>query len=420
MLVSEGISARKGGPVMRKIGWLAVAAALACAWPAACRRQEPSKAEQVAEKLGRDEAVYINRSAGGRTATVLTMDFAGVKRPSSPAEFTQFFHFPPLRQGDTGTCWAFSTTSFLESEMRRRGKAAVKLSEMFMVYWEYVEKARRFVREKGDSFLGQGSEPDSAIERIRQYGVVREADYPGLPEGAQEHDHRLLFGEVREYLEGLKESKDWDESRAVSGVRAILDRRLGRPPETISVDGRSLTPRQYLDGTLGLDPSDYVSFISFKYLPPYTRGEFKVPDNWRRSGDYCNLPLYDFWLALLRALRRGYTAVLAVDFTEPGYSGENGIAVVPSFDIPRNFIDASSRELRFVDGRTADDHSVHCVGYKENQDVWFLIKDSWENAYESDPKGYFFYRDDYIRLKALMFLVHKDAVKEVLARFQAP
>jgi bleomycin hydrolase len=405
---------------MRKTGWLAVAAALACFGPAACGRQEPSKAEQVAERLGRDEAVYINRSEDGRTEAVLSMDFTGIERPASPSEFTQFFHFPPAREGEAGTSWAFAATSLLESETRRRGKAGVKLSEMFPVYWEYVEKARRFVREKGASFLGQGSEPDSAIASVRQYGIVRETDYPGLPADSREHGHGLLFREFREYLEGLRERKEWDEDRAVAGVRAILDRRLGRPPETITVDGRSLTPLQYLEGPLGLDPSDYIPFISFKYVRPYTKGEFRVPDNWRRSAQYYNLPLYDFWLSLLRALRRGYTAVLAVDFAEPGYDGENGLAVVPSFDIPRNFIDASSRELRFANGATAGGHSVHCVGYKENHDVWYLIKDSSKDAYRGDHKGYSFYREDYIRLKCLMFLVHKEAVKEVLARFDAP
>ena len=121
---------------------------------------------------------------------------------------------------------------------------------------------------------------------------------------------------------------------------------------------------------------------------------------------------------MLWALRRGFTAVLSVDFTEPGYNGETGIAVVPSFDIPQNFIDQSSRELRFVSGSSTDDHSVHCVGYKEGKDIWYLIKDSWENAYWSSHKGYYFYRNDYVRLKCLMFVVHKDAVKEVLAKFQ--
>lgn len=382
-----------------------------------CREGEAPKGERVAERLGRDEAVYVKRAAGGVDETVLAMDFAKVERPTKIGEFTELSHLPPVGQGKTGTSWSFATTSLLESEARRLGKADVKLSEMYIVYWEYVEKARRFVREKGASFLGQGSEPDSALERVKQYGLVREADYPGLPSGRTEHDHGPLFGEFKAYLEGLKARGDWDEARAVAGVRTILDRHLGNPPERITVDGLAETPKQFLEKTLGLNPADYVSFISFSYLPFYTTGEYRTPNNWRHSRDYHNLPLFEFSLALLRALRRGYSADLAVDLTGPGYAEELGIAIVPSFDIPRNFIDQSSREYRFVSGSSTGDHAVHCVGYKEGKDVWFLIKDSGENAVRSDHKGYVFYRDDTIKLKALLFMVHKDAVKEVLAHF---
>lgn len=404
---------------MKRKAWVASGAALVLLVVAdlSCRRDEATRGEKVAERLGRDEAVYVKRTARGKEETVLAMDFSKVERPSRPGEFTELFHLPPVRQGKTGTCWSFAAASLLESELRRLGKAEVKLSEMFIAYWEYVEKARRFIRERGDSFLGQGSEPNSALERVKQYGIVREADYPGLPPGKQEHDHGALFGEFRDYLQSLKARGDWDEGRAIAGVRAILDRHLGKPPETIAVDGLARTPRQFLDESLGLHPEDYVSFVSFAYLPFYTRGEYKVPDNWWHCRDYHNLPLYEFPLTLLRALRRGYSAALAMDFFEPGYYGEIGIAVVPSFDIPRNFIDQSSREFRFVSGSSTDDHAVHCVGYKEGKDVWFLAKDSWENAYWSSHKGYYFYRDDYIRLKCLMFVVHQDAVKEVLARF---
>ncbi len=384
----------------------------------ACRKQEVSRSDQVAERLGRDEAVYVKRTAGGAEETVLAMDLGKVVRPGKPGEFVQLEHLPPVRQGRTATCWAFAATSLLESELRRQGKAAVKLSEMFIVYWEYVEKARRFLREKGRSFFGQGSEPDSALERVAQYGLVREEDYPGLPAGKGEHDHGPLFRDLAAFLDGLKARGEWDEARGLAGVRAVLDRYLSRPPETIPVDGRFLTPRQFLAESLALDPADYVAFISFAYLPFYTKGEFKVPDNWRRGSAYHNLPLYEFDLTLLRALRRGYTAALAVDFTEAGYNGEAGVAMVPSFDIPRNFIDQASREFRFASGASTDDHTVHCVGYKEGKDIWYLVKDSWENAYWSDHKGYYFYRDDYLRLKALMFLAHKDAVKETLAKFQ--
>lgn len=383
-----------------------------------CQRPE-SPADRAFALLVRDEAVYVQERPGEDDRPTLAMDFSQLERPAAAFEFTRHFHLPPVRQDDTGTCWAFAAMSLLESELRRLGKHEVKLSEMFTVYWEYVEKARRFVREKGRSFLGQGSQPDSALQRVRQYGLVRASDYSGLVGGRTAHDHRELFREFRAYLSGLESSGDWDEGRALAGVRAILDRHLGRAPDRINVEGRSLTPLQYL-AELGLEPADYIAFISFMHLPFYAKGEFRVPDSWQRSADYRNLPLYEFQQAFLRALRRGYTATLSVDFTEPGYSGEHDIAVIPTFDIPRRFIDQSSREYRFWSGATTDDHAVHCVGYKESgKGTWFLIKDSWENAYEGRNEGYFFYSDDYIRLKGLMFVVHKDGVKEVLSKFPA-
>ena len=392
---------------------------LAAAAPSnSCGPKKDASGGQALGQAKHDQAIYAQETSEGKTRTVLSTDLSAFERPADPAEFTRLFHLPPVRQDKTATCWSFAATSLLESELRRQGKAEVKLSEMFTVYWEYVEKARRFVREKGDSFLGQGSEPNSAMERVRQYGVVRASDYTGLLDGKTVHEHGPLFREFRDYLSGLAAKNDWDEARALAGVRDILDKHLGRPPDRISADGRSLTPLEYLSG-LGLNPADYVAFVSFMYLPLYTKGEFRVPDNWWHCRDYHNLPLYEFSLALLRALRRGYSATLAVDFSEPGYSGQNDVAMVPSFDIPRSYIDQSSREYRFTNGSTSDDHTVHCVGYKESgKGNWFLIKDSWENAYWGRAKGYFFYENDYIRLKCLMFMVHRDAVKEVLDKFR--
>lgn len=384
-----------------------------------CGRKQADRGGPAIGQPKHDRAVYVQETSEGAAQTVLSADLEGLEKPADPVEFTSFFHLPPVRQDKTGTCWSFAATSLLESELRRQGKAQVKLSEMFTVYWEYVEKARRFLREKGNSFLGQGSEPNSAMTRVRQYGVIRASDYTGLLDGKTAHDHGPLFRDFRDYLSGLAAKNDWDESPALLGVRAILDKHLGRPPDRISVEGQSLTPLEYL-GSLGLDPADYVAFVSFMYLPFYSKGEFRVPDSWWHSGDYHNLPLYEFSLALLRALRKGYTATLAVDFSEPGYSGENDIAMVPTFDIPSSYIDQSSREYRFTNGSSTDDHAVHCVGYLESaKGNWFLIKDSWENAYLGKAKGYFFYQDDYVRLKGLMFMVHKDAVKEVLDKFAA-
>jgi len=366
-----------------------------------------------------DRAVYVKESPASPEASFLAADLTGFERPSDPLEFTRLSHLPPVPQGNTGTCWAFAATSLFESELRRQGQGEVRLSVMHTVYWEYVEKARRFIREKGNSFLGQGSEPNSALARIKQYGLVRDADYTGLTEGRTVHDHSGLFREFKDYLAGLAAKGAWDESAALAGVRGILDRHLGRPPDRIAVDGRTLTPLEYL-AALGLRPDDYVSFISFMYVPFFTKGEYRVPDNWWHSADYFNLPLYEFSLAFLKTLRKGYSATLAVDFSEPGYLGVSDVAMVPTFDIPSAYIDQSSREYRFINGSSTDDHAVHCVGYLESgKGNWYLIKDSWENAWWGKVKGYFFYQDDYVRLKGLMFMAHKDALKEVLAKFPA-
>src|SRR5512135_2450389 len=193
-------------PFMRKlpraIFAISLAAALAAA-SASCRKEPLSKGERVAEGKGRDAAAYMTRTVDGREETYLRVDLSKLEKPSGPGDFTRHFHLPPVRQGNTGTCWAFAATSLLESELRRVGKPEVKLSELFTIYWEYVERARRYVLDKVDSALGEGSEPNSALKRIEQYGLVRLSDYSGLPPGASGYDHAGLFREFKSHLEGL-------------------------------------------------------------------------------------------------------------------------------------------------------------------------------------------------------------------------
>ena len=64
---------------------------------------------------------------------------------------------PVISQDITGTCWSFSTTSFLESELMRMGKADVDLSEMYQVHRMYREKALNYVRRQGKTQFGEGS-----------------------------------------------------------------------------------------------------------------------------------------------------------------------------------------------------------------------------------------------------------------------
>ena len=58
-------------------------------------------------------------------------------------------------QGRTGTCWSFSSLSFFESELLRKGKGKHNLSEMFIVRNAYIGKAENFLRMYGTFTLEQ-------------------------------------------------------------------------------------------------------------------------------------------------------------------------------------------------------------------------------------------------------------------------
>ncbi len=368
--------------------------------------------------FAQDKAVYVTKKVHGKERQVLTVDISKLKRPRSLDEFQIIWHNPPVKQDTTGTCWAFSTISFLESEVKRLTGKEVKLSEMYVVYWEYVEKARRFIREKGNSFLGQGSEQNAVIARIKQYGCVPESAYTGLLNGRTGHNHTALFRELRSYLEYCKEHSYWDEDKALAYVKLILNKYLGEPPTSITVDGRTMTPQEYATDYLKLPLNDYVALMSTRSVPFWTQGEYKVPDNWWHSKDYYNVPLRDFYKAIRNAVKNGYSLVFGGDISEPGKVPEEDVAIVPTFDIPGKFINQDAREFRFYNHTTTDDHGIHAVGFthKYGHD-WFLIKDSGRSSRKGKLKGYYIFRDDYVRLKMLTVLVHKDAVAELMAKY---
>ncbi len=378
------------------------------------RREEQRKiTQQIIEKHKKQ------KEKEKKERKVLRVDFTGIKVPSSPAQFKQVFHFPPVAQYLTGTCWSFSTTSFFESEVYRLTGQKIKLSEMYTVYYEYIEKARRFVRERGNSFFGQGSEANALLRIWKKYGIVPEEVYKGVLAKDGRHDHSEMFRKMRDFLNFIKEHNYWDEEEVIAHIRIILDKYMGRPPEKFVWKGKEMTPKQFLKEVLRLNLDDYVVFMSTKSIPFYTKGELKVPDNWWHSKEYYNVPLEDFYRIIKNAIKRGYSIAIGGDVSEPGYDGFHDAAIIPTFDIPEEYIDQDAREFRIYNHTTTDDHGIHIVGYTRYAGHdWFLIKDSARSSRWGKFKGYYFYREDYIKLKMLSFMVHKDAAKEVLAKFK--
>lgn len=350
----------------------------------------------------------------------LRTTFEGVKKPESLDAFQQVFHFPPIRQYLTGSCWCFSTTSFMESEIQRVSGREIKLSEMYTVYFEFLEKARRFVQERGDSFFSEGSEGNVVFMIWNKYGILPAEAYRGELNPDGRFDHSILAEEMRAFLSYYVRTKDlWEEEYVLESLRLIMDRYMGRPPERFAFEGGETTPALFFQDVVKLDLKEYVCLMSTLSEPFYEYGEYAVKANWWRSKDYYNVPLDVFYQIVKEAVRNGYSVKLNGDVSEPGYDGFQDAAIIPTFDIPEACIDQDARELRIVNGATEDDHDVHLVGYAdiEGKD-WFLVKDSASSAQHGKFKGYWFYRGDYIKLKTLTIIVHRDVVKNVIPHFK--
>ncbi|MGA1978001.1 MAG: C1 family peptidase [Bacteroidales bacterium] len=370
----------------------------------------------------KDDQEVKDKNELPRPHKIFSVDLSNVSLPNKVDLYTSQWRNPPVSQGNTGTCWCFSTTSFMESEVYRLSKIQVKLSEMYTVYWEYVEKAIMYIDERGKSAFDEGSEAN-ALNRIwKKYGIVPEENYTGLPAGRKFHNHEAMVAEMKSYLGSLKASSAWDEETAIATVKSIMNHYMGVPPSEITVNGKKMTPLQYMKDIIRINPDDYVDLLSYTQQPFYKQVEYEVPDNWWHSTEYYNVPLNDFMSGLKNAIRKGYTIAIGGDVSEPGMDRVSQCAVIPDFDIPSAYINDDAREFRFSNQTTTDDHGMHLVGYleKDGKD-WYLVKDSGSGSRNNDPNakefGYYFFSEDYVRLKIMDFMVHKDAVKEILAKF---
>lgn len=345
---------------------------------------------------------------------IFQVDLEGVTIPTSVDQFKTYWHQPPISQGNTGTCWSFSTTSYFESEVYRLHEKKVKLSEMYTVYWEYVEKARGFVESRGESLFAQGSEANATTRIWNKYGVIPRDLYTGLKEGQEFYNHEPLEKEMSAYLQNVKATNAWNENVVIETIKTILDHHIGTPPEKFEVDGKEYTPKTYLNDYLQLNLNDYVDILSYMQKPYWEQVEYEVPDNWWHNKDYWNIPLDDFMSLFKHAIYNGFTVCIGGDVSEAGKDADKDVFLVPEFDIPTDYINEYSRQFRFSNETTTDDHGIHVVGWTNIDGTeWYLIKDSGSSSRNGANKGYYFFREDYIKLKIMDFMVHKDVLGDL-------
>ncbi len=366
---------------------------------------------------------YESSKKENKEHLTLTIDHSKATYPKDISKYKTVWYRKPISQGNTGTCWCFSTSSFFESEIKRITGKEADISEMFTVYWEYVERAKYFVEHRGKMNLGEGSETNAVAKIMTIYGAVPFKDYTGMLKGQTFYNHESMFEEIEDYLKGVKKANAWNSELVVSTVKTILTHYMGEIPTEVTVEGKTMTPLEYLNDYIKLPTHEYVNFMSLMQYPYYTKAVYDVPDNWWRSNDYNNVPLEDFIGVIKKGLKEGYSIAIGGDVSEVGFDKYEQVAIVPDFDVSSAHINEYARQMRFSNGATTDDHAMHVVGYQVvDGATWFLIKDSGSGSRNCGPScdqfGYYFMHEDYIKLKMMTITLHKDAAKDLLNKMK--
>ena len=350
---------------------------------------------------------------------------------------------PIKDQYRSGTCWSFSTLSFLESEMLRLGKPEVDLSEMFVVWHTYSEKAKKHVRVHGNLNFAAGGAFHDVTKMIKEYGIVPESVYDGLQYGEDKHVHGEMDRVLKQHVDAVVENRNRKLSTAWhNSIEETLNSYLGELPKTFEYEGEKYTPQSFASKYVGLNMDDYVEITSYTHHPFYSKFILEVPDNWAWDQVY-NVPLDELNEIIDYSLENGYTVAWAADVSEKGFATSNkGVAVMPAAPsenmddaeiarweslpekekekelyklnepVPELNVTQAMRQEAFDNYQTTDDHGMHIIGKAKDQngDLFYKVKNSWGDY--NKYNGYFYASRPYVTYKTMCIMVHKDGIPQ--------
>ncbi|WEK21810.1 MAG: C1 family peptidase [Candidatus Pedobacter colombiensis] len=356
------------------------------------------------------------------------------------ANSTSSFTFTPVvnaeatsvkNQKSSGTCWSYSTNSFLESEMIRMGKKPVDLADLFTARNAYIEKGINYVRMHGALTLGDGGACHDVINMFAKYGALPQEAYNGNDygsPGSSDRMNKLTEAILKKAVEG-KFDPTW-KARYI----ATIDSCMGAVPEKFTYEGKEYTPKTFAKEVVGINPADYVELSSFTTSPYYEKTVLMVPDNWSFDQVY-NVQMNDITTIIDNALKKGFTVAWATDVSEKGFSWKNGVAYVPAKDFenmsndekkamfngpkPEKEITVEMRQAAFDDYETTDDHGMQITGIAKDQTgkEYYIVKNSWGAS--NDYKGYLYVTKNFVKYKTTAFLLNKNGIPSDLRKKMA-
>ena len=344
-------------------------------------------------------------------------------------------------QSRSGTCWDYSTLSFLEAEILKKTGKTYDLCEAFVANKTYFDRAVQVVRMHGDCQFAQGGSAYDPIYCLKHYGICPEdaMPLPGTLYGDSLNNFNEFFDVMTPYVLSVAKSKtDKLSSQWKVALHGIIDAYLGKCPEKFTYQGKSYTPMSFAQ-SLEINPDDYESFTSYTHHPFWTAFAVEVQDNWRNPLSW-NLPLDDMMRIIDNAVMNGYTVAWGGDVSEPGFT-RDGLAY--SIDAKKaqslsgsdmahwlkltktekkNVLDSLGckvpevtptqklRQERFDNWELTDDHGMLIYGIAKDQNgkEYYMVKNSWGET--GDYKGIWYMRKNYIANNTMDFIVNKNAV----------
>ncbi len=332
-----------------------------------------------------------------------------------PDEYTVIVENPITsvkNQNRSGTCWAYASMAYFESEILRKTGHTYDLSEMFVANKDYLDCAVYHVRMQGESRFSEGGSVTDALEVARNYGLCPESAMPapGSLTGDSLANFTEFFSLLTPYVEAIANKEKEKVSPAwKNGMQGILDAYLGACPETFEYEGQTYTPMSFAN-SLGLDFNDYVSITSYTHHPFYTRFPIEAPYKWRWSLSY-NVPMDEMMQVIDNALNNGYTVAWGGDVSEKGFWRE-GFAL----SLDKNYsneIAASQqrRQERFDSHEQTYDHVMLIFGMVKDKsgNILYKVKNSWGETGEN--KGIWYMSRNFIADNTVYVVVNKHAIK---------
>jgi len=365
-------------------------------------------------------------------AGIAVMAATSIASAQVPMTFTTVKELPITsvkNQYRSGTCWDFATLGFLESEILRKTGKTYDLCEMFVVNKDYMDCAEHYVRMHGYSQISEGGSCDDVIEVIRRHGICPEnaMPAPGSLTGDSLANFKVFFPELeREVIsiiwgEGKPElnrftteeqaplknkepKSNWQES-----VQTVIDRYVGKCPETFEYEGNTYTPKSFA-ASLGLDLDDYVSITSYTHHPFNEWFVIEAPYKWRLKPSY-NIPIAQLMEAIDKALDAGYTVAWGGDVSGDFYRKES-VAYLPEGVTPTQDL----RQQQWDNWTFTYDHVMLIYGkaVDEQGKPYYMVKNTWGTNYPH--KGTWYMSRDYIALNTTYIFLNRNALPKGLRK----